>query len=198
MKCWILLVFYIIRNISNIVKYCQIKVSTVISDFSVISVDIFILQKIGVIFISAKLLAIDSSTTKSGCAYFCNGKYKEHLLLDCRKDKNMDSRFEAMSQKLWGVLEIYKPNIVCIEETVVLRNAQTQRFLTRLQGIIYAWCMNHGCEFNTIRPTSWKRDQLKEQSVHYVLENYNLNVGDDEADAICIGDAVMKIYEDKK
>jgi len=176
----------------------------------VISVDIFILQKIGVIFISAKLLAIDSSTTKSGCAYFCNGKYKEHLLLDCSKDKNMDSRFEAMSQKLWGVLEIYKPNIVCIEETVVLRNAQTQRFLTRLQGIIYAWCMNHGCEFNTIRPTSWrkqlsfsqgknvKRDQLKEQSVHYVLENYNLNVGDDEADAICIGDAVMKIYEDKK
>lgn len=43
-----------------------------------------------------------------------------------------------------------------------------------------------------------KRDQLKEQSVHYVLENYNLNVGDDEADAICIGDAVMKIYKDKK
>lgn len=68
----------------------------------------------------------------------------------------MDSRFEAMSQKLWGVLEIYKPNIVYIEETVVLRNAQTQRFLTRLQGIVYAWCMNHGCEFNTIRPTSWR------------------------------------------
>lgn len=68
--------------------------------------------------------------------------------------------------------------------------------------------MNHGCEFNTIRPTSWrsaigmvqgrnvKRNQLKEQSVKYVLDNYNLNVGDDEADAICIGDAVMKIYGD--
>lgn len=122
----------------------------------------------------------------------------------------MDSRFEAMSQKLWGVLEIYKPNIVYIEETVVLRNAQTQRFLTRLQGIIYAWCMNHDCEFNTIRPTSWrsaigmvqgknvKRDQLKEQSVKYVLDNYNLSIGDDEADAICIGDAVIKIYGDKK
>lgn len=163
-----------------------------------------------VIFISAKLLTIDSSTNKSGCAYFCNGKYKEHLLLDCSEDKNMDSRFETMSQKLWGVLEIYKPNIVYIEETVVLRNAQTQRFLTRLQGIIYAWCMNHGCEFNTIRPTSWrsaigmtqgrnvKREQLKEQSVKYVLDKYNLNVGDDEADAICIGDAVIKIYGDKK
>lgn len=48
-------------------------------------------------------------------------------------------------------------NIVYIEETVVLRNAHTQRFLTRLQGVVYAWCMNHGCEFNTIRPTSWRK-----------------------------------------
>lgn len=165
----------------------------------------------GVINISAKLLCIDSSTNKSGVAYFYNGKYKAHHLLDCSEDKNMDSRFETMSQKLWGILDIYKPNIVYIEETVVLRNAQTQRFLTRLQGVVYAWCkcMNRECEFNTIRPTSWrkqlsfsqgknvKRDQLKEQSVKYVLDNYGLNVGDDEADAICIGDAVMKMYGDK-
>ncbi|MBD5537876.1 MAG: crossover junction endodeoxyribonuclease RuvC [Lachnospiraceae bacterium] len=118
----------------------------------------------------------------------------------------MDTRFEEMSHNLWTILDIYKPNIVYVEETVVLRNAQTQRFLTRLQGIIYAWCMNHGCEFNTIRPTSWrkqlsfsqgknvKRNQLKEQSIKYVLDNYGLNVCDDEADAICIGDAVLKMF----
>lgn len=122
----------------------------------------------------------------------------------------MDSRFEEMSHELWTILEIYKPNIVYIEETVVLRNAQTQRFLTRLQGVIYAWCMNHGCEFNTIRPTSWrkqlsflqgkniKRDQLKEQSVKYVFENYGLEVGDDVADAICIGNAAIKIFSGEK
>lgn len=118
----------------------------------------------------------------------------------------MDTRFEEMSHQLWTILEIYKPNIVYVEETVVLRNAQTQRFLTRLQGVIYAWCLNHGCEFNTIRPTTWrkqllfsqgknvKRDQLKEQSVKYVLDHYNFNVGDDEADAICIGDSVLKMF----
>lgn len=157
--------------------------------------------------ISAKLLTIDSSTNKSGVACFDNGKYKAHNLLDCSKDKNMDTRFEEMSRKLWIILDAYKPNIVYVEETVVLRNAQTQRFLTRLQGIIYAWCMNHDCEFNTIRPTSWrkqlsfsqgknvKREQLKEQSVKYVLDHYDLNVGDDEADAICIADAVIKIFE---
>lgn len=139
-------------------------------------------------------------------ALFCNGKYKAHYLLDCSKDKNMDTRFEEMSHKLWSILNIYKPNIVYVEETVVLRNAQTQRFLTRLQGVIYAWCMNHGCEFNTIRPTSWrkqlsfaqgknvKREQLKEQSIQYVFAHYGLNVGDDEAEAICIADAVIQMF----
>lgn len=31
-----------------------------------------------------------------------------------------------------------------------------------------------------------------------IIIYYSLNVGDDEADAICIGNAVMKVYEDKK
>lgn len=161
------------------------------------------------IYIGVKLLTIDSSTNKSGVACFYNGKYNAHHLLDCSKDKNMDIRFKEMSRKLWRILDIYKPNIVYVEETVVLRNAQTQRFLTRLQGVIYAWCINHDCEFNTIRPTSWrkhlsfsqgkniKREQLKEQSKKYVLEHYKLNVGDDEADAICIADAVIKMFGEK-
>lgn len=155
----------------------------------------------------AELVCIDSSSTKTGIAYFSNGEYVYHCLLDCSKEKNMDIRFKDMSKRIWNVLNDLYPNIVYIEETVVLRNAQTQRFLTRLQGIVYAWCMNHECEFNTIRPTTWrkqlnfsqgknvKRDQLKEQSVKYVLNKYGLDVGDDESDAICIGDAAIKLYE---
>lgn len=155
-----------------------------------------------------KLVTIDSSSKKSGLAYFENGVYKEHCLLDCSKQKNMDIRFEDMSRELWITLNKYKPDIVYIEETVVLRNAQTQRFLTRLQGVVYAWCINNDCEFNTIRPTSWRaaigmkqgrnvtRNQLKEQSVKYVLDKYGLNVTDDESDAICIGEAVLKMFGD--
>lgn len=119
----------------------------------------------------------------------------------------MNDRFFDMSKVLWNTLEKYKPDVLYIEETVVLRNAQTQRFLTRLQGVVYAWCVNNDCEFNTIRPTSWrklldfsqgkniKRNQLKEQSIKYVLDKYNLTVNDDVADAICIGDAVIKLWE---
>lgn len=157
-----------------------------------------------------KLCSIDFSSKKTGIAYFINGKYNCHCLIDCSKHKDMEIRFYNMCLGIWEVLEIVKPDIIYIEETVVLRNAQTQRFLTRMQGVIYAWCMNNGCEFNTIRPTQWraaigisqgrnvKREQLKAQAIQYVKRKYDLDVNDDEADAICIGDAVISIFLDKK
>lgn len=153
-----------------------------------------------------RLVTIDGSTQKSGIAYFCNGKYVEHVLLDFSKDKNMENRFESMSKEIWKKLDEYRPNIIYIEETYMANNPQTSKILTRLQGVVYAWCLNNDCEFNTIRPTQWrkllnfqqgknvKREQLKKQSLQYVLENYRLEVTDDEADAICIADAVIKMF----
>lgn len=158
------------------------------------------------ILLEIKLITIDASTQKSGIAYFYNGKYVEHTLLDFSKDKNMESRFESMSKGIWQKLNEYKPNIIYIEETYMANNPQTSKILTRLQGVVYAWCLNNNCEFNTIRPTQWrkqlkflqgkniKRSQLKEQSIRYVLENYGLEVTDDESDAICIADAVIKLF----
>ena len=155
---------------------------------------------------SVKLITIDGSTQKPGIAYFCNGKYKSHHLLNYEKDKNIDSRFESMSNGIWSILDIYKPNIIYMEETYTARNPQTTKVLTRLQGVVYAWCMKHECEFNTIKPSQWrkqlsfvqnknvKREQLKEQAIQYVSNNYGLNVSDDEADAICIADAVIKMF----
>lgn len=163
----------------------------------------------GVKITSVKLITIDGSTKKTGIACFRDGKYENHYLLDYSKDKNMENRFEEMTKGIWKILDSYNPNIIYIEETYMANDPKTMRILTRLQGVVYAWCINHGCEFNTIRPTEWrkwlkfnqgknvKRKELKEQSIHYIKENYNLDVIDDEADAICIADAVMKIYEKK-
>ena len=157
-----------------------------------------------------KLVSIDGSTQKTGIAYFCNGKYVEHVLLNFSKDKNMENRFESMSKEIWKILDGYRPNIIYIEETYMENNPQTSKILTRLQGVVYAWCINNACEFNTIRPTSWrkqlnfqqgknvKREQLKKQSLQYVLDNYGLEVTDDESDAICIADAVIKMFIEEK
>ena len=111
-----------------------------------------------------------------------------------------------MSKGVWDFLNVYRPSILYIEETYMGVNAQTTKILTRLQGVVYAWCMTHNCDFNVITPSSWrkelnmtqnkkvKRDKLKEQAIQYVLKNYEILVTDDEADSICIGDAVIKKY----
>lgn len=115
-----------------------------------------------------------------------------------------------MSRDIWRFLDVYIPNIVYVEETYSARNPKTTKILTRLQGVVYAWCMNNGCDFNTITPSSWrkqlsfkqgkgvKRKKLKEQSIKYVLDKYDLKVNDDIADAICIGDAVLKKFGNVK
>lgn len=148
-------------------------------------------------------MSIDSSTNKTGIAIYKNGELINFILIDCSKNKIMNDRFKEMSIQLLKQLDIDMPAIIYIEETVVLRNAQTQRFLTRLQGVVYAWCIRNNCEFNTIRPTEWrkelsfsqgrniKREQMKQQSIQYVKNRYNLDVNDDVADAICIGEAVL-------
>lgn len=153
------------------------------------------------------MMAIDSSTKKSGIAIFENGILKNHFVINFEKEKVMDNRFELMSRHLIKTLTEFHPDIVYIEETVVLRNAQTQRFLTRLQGVIYGWCVINDCEFNTVRPTTWrkslnfeqgknkKRDDLKEQGIEFVRNQYNIEVSDDEADAICIGHYAIHLFE---
>lgn len=156
-----------------------------------------------------RLLSIDSSTTQTGIAIFDNGVFKGYELLDCSNDKNMDSRFKLMAQTLLEILNQYSPNAIYVEETVVVRNAKTQRFLTRLQGVLYGWCVMRECDFNTIRPSEWrkplkfnqgkniKREMLKQQSIDYVKEHYGLNVDDNIADAICIGEAIFKIFDNQ-
>jgi Holliday junction resolvasome RuvABC endonuclease subunit len=152
-----------------------------------------------------KLIAIDGSTKKTGIAIFQDKKYVTHLLFDYSKDNTMDSRFLSMSKALWDSLEEFQPDVIYIEDTYAARDMRTVAFLNRFQGVVYAWCMNHNCRFETIRPTAWrkllgfqqgkqiKRPQLKQQAIEYVSEHYQIKVTDDEADAICIADAACKL-----
>lgn len=152
------------------------------------------------------MLSIDSSTKKTGIAIFVNGKYKENILIDLEEIKLMDERFAKMSVELIKTLNVYTPKIIYIEETVVVRNPSTQRFLTRLQGVIYGWAIMNDCEFTTVRPTEWrkalnfkqgknvKREQLKEEAISYIKEIFNIDVNDDEAESICIGLYALKLF----
>jgi len=155
---------------------------------------------------TCRMISMDTSTKKSAVAVFDNGTYISSQTIDLAKEKDMECRFSHMSAELWKILAESKPDIIYIEDTAVTKNAQTQRFLTRLQGVIYAYAMLHNCEFNTIRPTEWrklvgieqgrkKREALKQEAIEKIKTTMNLQVGDDEAEAILIGAAAIRRFE---
>ena len=151
-----------------------------------------------------KMMSIDSSTKSSGISIWIDGNLDTTLSL-VSNDSKMDTRLIDMIRQIYHVLDIEKPDMIWIEEAVVNRNQQTQRFLIRLQGAIQGWCVQNNCDFNTIRPTQWrkycscefkgKRDELKKQSVQYVKEKYNIECNDDVADSICIGEAIFVMWD---
>ena len=152
-----------------------------------------------------KMITIDSSTSKSGVAFWINGELQEYKLLDFHKEKTTSIKFDKMARALLDTLDYYKPNIIWLEEAVVTRNAQTQRVLLRLQGVVYTWCILNNCEFNTIRPAEWrklcdaefsgKREELKAIAVQFVKDRYDIETTDDVAEAICIGNSILNMFD---
>ena len=164
------------------------------------------------------MFSIDSSTKKTGIVVWKNGKYFNHYLInydekDRDKDdptkslcKTMNTRYPLMLNDILALLNEYQPYIIYIEEEVVTRNMDTCRFLFRLQGAIECWALEHNCEFNTVRPTMWRkacnfnqgkghnREDLKKQSIQYVKSFLNIDVTDDEADAFCVGMYALKLF----
>ncbi len=157
-----------------------------------------------------KLVAIDGATNKTGISFFENGKLKDYELLNFSECKDTSQRFALMAKAIWDKLDKYKPQTVYMEETYTAVNPQTAKTLTRLQGFVYAWCLNNSCEFVTILPSRWrkvlgfnqgkgvKREELKQQSVEFVSNKYNIKVNDDVADSICIGEAAILIQKKEK
>ena len=153
-----------------------------------------------------KMISIDSSTNKTGYAVWEDGKFVRSGLIDLSKSgKDMTSRLPEMMKQITTLLSEEKADLVYVEEMNVTRNAQVGRFLVRLQGAIQYWCAINDKWFETIQPTKWrkaielkgksrKREDMKQAAIEHVDKEFGLQVNDDEAEAICIGQAVLKLY----
>lgn len=150
-----------------------------------------------------RILSLDLSTKSSGWAIFDNG-----LLIEsgCITSSSTDllKRISAITDELKTIVEKHKPDKVIAEEVrpeTGMHNLKTHRALMWLQGVVALMLYNYNkkLDMELIYPSSWrasigiktgrgiKRTTLKEKDIQFVKENYNLDVNDDEADAICIG-----------
>ena len=149
------------------------------------------------------LLSLDTSTSCSGYAIFKDGKYTQSGCIDLTKCKA--EKFPKMIMELFYLIDSVNPDIIVVEEMVVVRNASVARHLTMILGAIYGKCLENHMSYDALRPTEWrklidpgkkprKREELKEWSRMKVRDLFGINVNDDESDAILIGQAYINLW----
>ncbi len=151
------------------------------------------------------ILSLDVSTKSSGWAFFKDGELIDHGYITSAST-DVIKRIYIMRDGIKDVLDKYEVSKVIVEEVrpeggYGVGNTHTHKMLMWLQAAI-AFMMHDNfqqIDLEYIYPSSWraalgikngrgiKRTTLKEADIDYVKEKYNINVNDDEADAICIG-----------
>lgn len=153
------------------------------------------------------LLSLDTSTTSTGWAIFKDGKYQESGVIDdFKKVKNGHERLKLMTKELLDSIGQLEPDIIVIEKDVVFGNMKVIDMLMKIIGAVYGFCLFNEITYYEFAPSEWrkyvklqvfgrKRDEFKKASIKYIKDNLNMEVNDDEADAICIGLAYCKKFE---
>lgn len=146
-----------------------------------------------------KICGIDASTRKTGISLLEDGKLIEYRLLDYSREKDLDKRIRKMTSSINELLNYFNPNLILCEDVYNDKNKKTFKYLARLGGTILMWAIIKQVDIQYVLPSHWrgivgiktgkdiKRDQLKKDAVKIVKKDYNLDVTDDEAEAILIG-----------
>lgn len=153
-------------------------------------------------------VSMDTSTKKSGLAFYQDGELKDYELIDFEKIRDVDIRINEMGKAIIDRLNIYSPTLLYIEIPKGHgRNLELVRKLATVMGIVRGWCLANECEYHDVMPSVWRgwcpdfnqggkeRDELKEESIFWVKRKYGYEVNDDVADAICLGAGVLKHFE---
>lgn len=154
-----------------------------------------------------KILSMDQSTRITGFSVFNDGKYVKSGVIDLHKIKDTDERSKQMAVEICKLIRETKPDVTIIEEVQQQSNVSTVIKLARIQGVVIGFCAAHNIDLHILTPTRWrsvlsykqgpkiKREQLKQQSLDFVKQNFQLELIEDEAEAVCINEAAHRIYE---
>jgi Holliday junction resolvasome RuvABC endonuclease subunit len=147
------------------------------------------------------ILAIDGSTKNTGWSIFHNKELKEHGVIGAGS-ANLYHRIDKMVEEIKKIIDKYKPTRVVMEEVLpedVKNNNNVFKALIYLQGFLMKLFDENKLQVELVTASHWRkccgiktgsgirRDSLKPKDIQFVKKTYDLNVNDDEADAICIG-----------
>lgn len=112
-----------------------------------------------------------------------------------KDDNDLDSRI--FNIKLWmcQLIEDKQGEAFCLEDTFFNKNVETFKSLSKLLGVICNKFHENNYLYLIAKPKEWKsqfkikgrkREEQKKNAQKYVKELYNIDVSEDEADAILI------------
>lgn len=144
-----------------------------------------------------KILCFDQATNISGYSVFEDSKLITYGVLNSdHEEKNTLERLKQMTDEIVKLTKKIKPDVVILENIQMQRNVATFKSLAQLQGMIMYYLNKSNICYWYIEPTAWKsfckikgrsRKEQKPNTIKFVKEVYNIDVTEDEADAIGIG-----------
>lgn len=144
-----------------------------------------------------RILALDQATKTSGFSIFDENKLVKYGILTVNyKEKSPIERIKQMQSKVEELINKCNPDFVVFENVQFQNNFATFQQLSQLQGAIMALLFKLDIGFYIVEPLAWKsccgikgrkREEQKQNTREFVNLQYNINVSEDEADAIGIG-----------
>ena len=156
------------------------------------------------------MLVFDQSTTITGFSIWKDGGLQEYGVIDLHRNSDTEERFMLMVAEISRVVNNNHPSLLVVEDVAQQSNVAVLKVLARLQGAILRISQEYNVNVVFIKPTEWrsklgfqqgakiKRDALKQQALIYIKDQYGYDVIEDVAEAICIGDAYLKMINKEK
>lgn len=144
-----------------------------------------------------KILGLDTSTTSTGYAVLDNEKLISYGTIKSPKKADLLDKIIYIEEHIKQIIKAKEVDFIVIEDLAVTRSASTTKALSGLLYHLLTEFRKRELLVVQTRPSTWRsvcgikgkcRKELKENAIQHVKDVYNIDVNDDEADAICIAE----------
>lgn len=151
-----------------------------------------------------KILAFDQATNITAWCLWNQTAPTKFDYFEISMKEPISARLEFMSNSIRELVYQEMPTLIAIEDVSFQKNAQVLIDLARLQGHIMRIAMDAGIPVVIYKPSAWrkvvgiktgkgiKRDELKNTAMALIRDRHGLEVPEDIAEAICIGECALK------
>ncbi len=151
-----------------------------------------------------RIIAFDQATERFGLSIWDDGKLVFFTLYTFTG--SLTARLVKIKKLITDVIIPYwKPDFIVCEDIQYQHGAVlTYKVLAMLLGIIEVTCAENGIEYEVVSPNVWRkymgtcgktRQEEKMLSIATVKQKFHVNVSDDVAEAILIGNYAAKVHK---